>query len=174
MSHKNPTTRQWKLVKVLKESLDGVTLKELADRFEVNERTIRRDLSALSKEFPIQESIEAHGRKLWSLDETPFVATSFNFEEATALYLGYRFLAPMANSFLWEAAQSGLQKIRDQLGTSRANASGPKAGSLEYPVSEGQLPLLRPMVTKITKSKTCTQVAGKRDGRCDSGNTHYA
>jgi predicted DNA-binding transcriptional regulator YafY len=41
----------------------------------------------------------------------------FDFEEAAALYLGHRFLAPLANSSLWEASERGLQKIRKQLGT---------------------------------------------------------
>ena len=41
----------------------------------------------------------------------------FNFEEAAALYLGHRFLTPLVNSFLWASSESGLQKIRKQLGT---------------------------------------------------------
>ena len=119
MSRKNsPTTRSLELLKILKESPEGVTFKELADRFDMTERTIRRLLSAWSNAgLPIKESIEAHGRKRLYLDENPLVPAQFDFTEATALYLGYRFLAPMANSFLWKAARSGLRKIRDQLGT---------------------------------------------------------
>ena len=65
----------------------------------------------------IQELTEAHGRKLWLLQEKTLVPATFNFEEAAALYLGHRFLSPLVNSFLWESAESGLQKIRKQLGT---------------------------------------------------------
>ena len=67
--------------------------------------------------MPIREYTEVHGRKLWSINEDPFVPAQFDFKEAAALYLGHRFLAPLANSSLWEASERGLQKIRKQLGT---------------------------------------------------------
>jgi predicted DNA-binding transcriptional regulator YafY len=113
-----PTPRQWKLIAILKESQGGTTLKALAERLNVTERTIQRDLAMLTEYgLPLLEYTEAHGRKLWSIREDPFVPAMFNFEEAAALYLGHRFLAPLANSSLWEASKSGLQKIRKQLGT---------------------------------------------------------
>jgi len=112
-----PTARQWELIATLKKS-QGITLKDLAEQFGVDERTIRRDLSALIKSgLPILEMTEAHGRKLWYIHENPLAPAQFNFEEAAAFYLGHRFLTPLVNSSLWEAAQSGLKKIRQQLGT---------------------------------------------------------
>ena len=119
MPHKNtPTPRQWKLISILKESKGGSTLKALAERLNVTERTIQRDLAKLIEHgLPILEMTEAHGRKLWFSKEDPFVPAKFDFEEAAALYLGHRFLAPLANSTLWEASERGLQKIREQLGT---------------------------------------------------------
>ena len=118
MPPKNPpTARQWELIATLKKS-KGMTLKDLAERFGVDERTVRRDLSALIKSgLPILELTEAHGRKLWYTHENPLAPAQFNFEEAAALYLGHRFLAPLVNSSLWKAARSGLRKIRRQLGT---------------------------------------------------------
>jgi len=113
-----PTSRQWELLTILKESESGVTIKTLVERLNVGERTIRRDLKMLSEQnFPIQEMTEAHGRKLWFIREAPSVPATFNFDEAAALYLGHRFLSPLINSFLWDSAKSGLQKIRGQLGT---------------------------------------------------------
>jgi len=119
-----PVPRQVKLLKliaILKESQGGITLKALAKRLNVTERTIQRDLAALTESgLPIQEYTEAHGRKLYSIKDDPFVPAvpaKFNFEEVAALYLGHRFLAPLANSSLWEASERGLQKIRQQLGT---------------------------------------------------------
>ena len=123
MSLKNPqTSRLCKLLVTLQESKDGITLKALADRFGVDERTIWRDLSTLIKEgFPIEElAKEAHGRKRWYLKGNP-VAPTFYFEEAAALHLGHRFLAPLTHSSLWESAENGLQKIRKQLGTQHAH-----------------------------------------------------
>lgn len=119
MSNKMPPTpRHCKLIALLSESKDGVTLKALADEFGVDQRTMRRDLSMLKKQGLIHETTEAHGRKLWYADHNPLKPASFSFEEAAALYLGCRYLAPLANSFLWEAARNGLDKIREQLGTS--------------------------------------------------------
>ncbi|MCL2744893.1 MAG: WYL domain-containing protein [Planctomycetaceae bacterium] len=113
-----PTARQWKLIAALKDSEEGCTLKELVKRLGVTERTIQRDLLKLIESgLPLQEYTEAHGRKLWSIQEDPFEPAMFNFEEAAALYLGHRFLTPLTNSFLWEASEKGLQKIRRQLGT---------------------------------------------------------
>jgi proteasome accessory factor B len=51
------------------------------------------------------------------LRENPLTPAQFDFEEAAALYLGHRFLTPLVNSSLWEAAKNGLRKIRQQLGT---------------------------------------------------------
>ena len=111
-----PTARQWKLLATLQELPDGLTLKALADRFGVGERTIRRDLTTLiNGGFPIQElTKEAHGRKRWYSEKT-VASPAFNFEEVAAFSLGYRFLAPLKNSSLVEAAKEGLQNIRKQL-----------------------------------------------------------
>ena len=114
----SPTARQWKLIETLKKSKDGITLKNIADSLGVDDRTIRRDLRMLKKQgLPIRESTEAHGRKLWRIDDNPLIPATFQFDEAAAFYLGYRFLAPLASSFLGEAAEEGLRKIRKQLGT---------------------------------------------------------
>jgi predicted DNA-binding transcriptional regulator YafY len=68
--------------------------------------------------IPIEESArEAHGRKRRYKKNNPIALTTFNFDEAAALQLGHRVLTPLGNSFLWEAAKNGLQKIRKQLGT---------------------------------------------------------
>lgn len=123
MSKNPPTARQWKLIEILKESAPkdkeskgGITLVDLADRLGVNTRTVRRDLEKLVKsEVPIQDRNEAHGRIVYWIDENRFKPPAFNVGEAAALYLGYRFLAPLADSFLGQDAEDGLAKIRKQL-----------------------------------------------------------
>ena len=110
--------RREKLLATLQESPDGLALEALADQFGVSKKTIRRDLKELKKlELPFQTPTEAHGRKRWRIvDENPHTALAFNFEEAAAFSLGCRFLTPLKNSDLGEAAKKGLQKIRKQLG----------------------------------------------------------
>lgn len=110
------TARQWKLIEILKKSKNGMTLAEIADRLGVDERTVRRDLATLIKsEQPFQISTEAHGLKRWRIVENSLTSTAFNFEEVAAFSLGYRFLAPLKNSSLAEAAKERLQNIRKQL-----------------------------------------------------------
>jgi len=54
-----PTSRQWKLLAILKESKGGITINALVERLKVGERTVRRDLKMLLEQnFPIQELTE--------------------------------------------------------------------------------------------------------------------
>ena len=116
--HNPPTVRQWKLIDLLKKSKNGITLADIAGQLGMDDRTIRRDLSRVKKlGLPIKTRNEAHGLKLWRIEDIPHTSSPFNFEEAAALYLGYRFLAPLTGSFLGEAAKDGLRKIKKHLGT---------------------------------------------------------
>ena len=119
MSPQNPpNVRLWKLIDVLKKSKNGMTIEDLAKQLGVDDRTVRRDLTMIKKMgLSIKVTTEAHGRKLWRIEENPLTPATFNFEEAAAFYLGYRFLAPLTGSFLGEAAKDGLRKIRKHLGT---------------------------------------------------------
>ena len=111
--------RQWKLIRLLSESPSGLSLKTLAERLNTTSRTINRDLVVLQQAgVPLTEQIGPHGLKYWALSEkNPGKFASFSYDEAAALYLGRRFLEPLTQTFLWEAADSALKKIRSQLGS---------------------------------------------------------
>ena len=113
-----PTIRHWKLLRLLSESPEGLPLKELAERLGVTPRTVNRDLALFQEAgIPVQETVGPHGLKLWSVAEMEGgVPLGFSYDEAAALYLGRRFLAPLTKTFLWEAADSALRKIRARLG----------------------------------------------------------
>lgn len=98
----------------------GVTIQEMADELGVHSRTIRRDLATFSEVgFPVREHAAERGRKQFTL-HTPGseLPLSFAVDEALALYLGRRFMEPLAGTLLWEASQSAFQKIRACLGKS--------------------------------------------------------
>ena len=84
----------------------------------VTEKTIRRDLQAFQEAgFPLEETVGDHGRKSWRVHTgNGHPELSFGFDEALALYLGRRFLEPLAGTMLWDAAQSAFKKIRACLG----------------------------------------------------------
>lgn len=119
MTEAPPLVRQWILLRTLCARRYGVTVKELAAEMAVGERTIRRDLDAFrAVGFPLTETIGPHSRKSYRIDpEKNQPGMSFAFDEAIALYLGRRFLEPLAGTVFWEAAQRAFEKIRSMLGS---------------------------------------------------------
>ncbi|MCO6459368.1 MAG: WYL domain-containing protein [Pirellulaceae bacterium] len=117
MKNDPPLVRQWLLIKILAARRQGATVGELTGEMRVSMKTIRRDLVALRNAgFPLEEQAGEYGRKSWSLDaQWPRTDLSFTFDEALALYLGQRFLEPLAGTLFWQSAQSALRKIRASL-----------------------------------------------------------
>ena len=124
MEVSSPLIRQWLLLRTLSVRRYGVTVKELAEDSGVSEKTIRRDLEIFqSAGFPLEETVEEFGRKKWKLEsDADPPELSLLWDEAAALYMGQRFLEPLAGTPFWEAAQRAYKKIRATLGE----------GSLKY------------------------------------------
>jgi predicted DNA-binding transcriptional regulator YafY len=118
----SPLVRQWILLRSLSARHGGATIQELVAELGVCEKTIRRDLAVFtSAGFPIEETIERFGRKKWRLDPLKTQpGLTFAFDEAAALYLGRRFLDPLAGTPFWDAAQRAHKKIRATLGKEAA------------------------------------------------------
>ena len=113
-----PLERQWTLLRTLSARHYGSTLKELADEFEVSQKTIHRDLKLLRDlGFPVSQVTGAHGRNHWvaRFDES-CPQLSFNVGEVLSLYLGRALLEPLAGTLFWEAAQSAFRKVKATLG----------------------------------------------------------
>jgi predicted DNA-binding transcriptional regulator YafY len=109
--------RQWRLLRILGTRHFGVTLREMARETGVSEKTIGRDLDTfVALGFPLEEKSGDHGRKTWKLTagwgQPPL---AFTFDEVVVLYLGRRFLEPLAGTELWQAANSAMKKIRATL-----------------------------------------------------------
>jgi proteasome accessory factor B len=110
--------RQWILLGMLRSRSLGASIRALAVELKVSQKTIRRDLDLLrTVGFPLEESVGQYKRKSWRMKagnhQPPL---SFTYEEAAALYLGRRWLSPLAGSALWEAAHEALRKIKAVLG----------------------------------------------------------
>lgn len=113
MGDQPPQVRQWILLRALSVR-HGMTLKELVDELGVSEKTVRRDLDAFTLAgIPLEETVGRHGRKQWRIDITNTQpGMVFTFDEAIALYLGRRFLEPLAGTVFWDAAQRAFKKVR--------------------------------------------------------------
>ncbi len=110
--------RQWILLKKLCVSQTGWTIAELAAELEVNAKTIRRDIAVFRDAgFPVEDVRGASGSKSYRIPAGARVpGLSFAFDEALALYLGRRYLQPLAGTFVWTAADSAFRKIEATLG----------------------------------------------------------
>ncbi|MGA7698806.1 MAG: WYL domain-containing protein [Thermoguttaceae bacterium] len=118
MPRQSPLLRQWVLLKTLCARRQGATVQELAAEMSVGEKTIRRDIEAFQiVGFPVIETSGQFGRKSYRIaPERNQPGMAFAFDEAIALYLGRRFLEPLAGTMFWEAAQRAFKKIRSTLG----------------------------------------------------------
>jgi predicted DNA-binding transcriptional regulator YafY len=118
VSDQSALVRQWLLIKRLGVRHGGLTIGELAGELEVSQKTVRRDLATLNTVgFPVEETVGDYGRKSYRLDPRcarPDLA--FTFDEALALYLGRKYLEPLAGTLIWEAAERSFAKIRASLG----------------------------------------------------------
>ena len=118
MSDAATFSRQWLLLRKLCARHAAWTLRELASEFGVSTKTITRDFDVLRQVgFPLKETVGPRGRKSWRCDTDHILSgLTFTFDEVAALYLGRRFLEPLAGTLLWDAAQRAFRKIRSGLG----------------------------------------------------------
>ena len=60
--------RQWILPRALSSRHYGLTVQEMANELDVNEKTIRRDLDLCRRlRFPLEEDVGIFGRKTWRI-----------------------------------------------------------------------------------------------------------
>jgi predicted DNA-binding transcriptional regulator YafY len=118
MNDTRPLARQWRLLQLLSGRPQGAPIKDLAAEMHVSLKTIRRDLGLFQQlGFPLEGQVGEFGTKTWKVATAWNVTQpSFSFDEALALYLGYKFLQPLAGTVIGEAARHALQKIRAGLG----------------------------------------------------------
>lgn len=109
--------RQWDMMRQLTSSQKGLTLVDLAERFGVSEKTIKRDLMTLHKVFgPWNYKNEAHGRKRYSYDsQTLSFSDVLNHDELFAIYLGATLTHALHGTKVGRYAEAGLEKIRKTL-----------------------------------------------------------
>ena len=105
--------RQWQLYQRLSRLPEGETLADLAGRFEVSTKTIQRDIATLrAVGLTVVEATEKFGLKRWRVEPDTTRMPKLQWDEAAAIYLGRRFLEPLAGTIFWEAAQRAFVKLK--------------------------------------------------------------
>ncbi len=110
--------RQWKILIDIASSAD-CTIASLAAKYEVCDRTVRRDLAALeSAGFPLYPH-RAGNQNCWRLSSKPFKAlaeTAFTLSELCAFYMNRARLAAVGGSPIDGDLQSAMGKVSKALG----------------------------------------------------------
>ena len=102
--------RLFQLLTLLRSRRQVITAQELAERLEVSERTIYRDMQALSLSgMPIESEAGVGYRLRPGFSVPPLM---FDEEELEALLLGVRMVQGWSDDALGSAAGSALEKIR--------------------------------------------------------------
>lgn len=120
MERHTEIVRQWRLLLALEGQARGLSLQQLRAETggEVSERTIRRDLDALSQAgFPIESARHA-GQTRYTLNREVFrglAASGFSLSELSALYLSRTLLAALAGGPFHESLTSAFDKLADAL-----------------------------------------------------------
>ncbi|CAH9049860.1 hypothetical protein PSECIP111951_00057 [Pseudoalteromonas holothuriae] len=100
--------RLFQLVNLLKGRRLAVTAKQLAERFEVSERTIYRDIETLqSSGIPVQGEAGIG----YLISDHPLPPMMFSLDELTALLLGSKMVSAWTDPTLSNHAKSAIEKI---------------------------------------------------------------
>lgn len=105
--------RQWRLLRILTTAQEGKTLMELSAKFNVSEKTIKRDLMTLKKVFgPWKSKNEAHGRKRYRYESQSLSFDEFlDHDELFILYLGLKLTDALTGTHFGDKGESARQKI---------------------------------------------------------------
>ena len=96
----------------------GATLNDLHREFGVSKKTARRDLTAMAEAgLPVRCESGFRGEKTWRLaSPNGLPPLAFAWDEAAALHLARPLLSSLRGTFVWEALDRALAKVRAHLG----------------------------------------------------------
>ncbi len=128
--------RLLQLLQALRERRTAVTANTLADRFDVSERTIYRDMETL---LELGVPVEGEAGTGFILRPGFFLPSmALTQKEADAILLGLRFVAARGDRDLVAAAEAALTKITDGMGD-KAEATMQANGLTAGPSGSGRL-----------------------------------
>lgn len=131
--------RLFRILQLLRGRRRAITARQLAERLEVSERTIYRDVRDLAASGTPIEGEAGIGYRLRDFDLPPLM---FDADEAAALVLGARVVAAFGDAALARAARSAASKVeavlpqKVQAGLDRVALYAPRATGVDPRTSE--------------------------------------
>jgi len=111
--------RQWALLRLLCETDEGLSVKDLADKFGVSKPTIERDIATLQHDFAILDEEAGKQKRLYRIDQQirALETLRFGVGELLAIYAALAGSPTLAGTPIYDDLQSVLLKIRGSLGS---------------------------------------------------------
>jgi len=107
--------RALRLILLLSQQKNGLSVYDLAKHEEIGPKTIRRDLVLLRDEgLPLEEKLVEHGKKLWRIT-AKVDQLSFTLHELLSLYMGRRLMEPFVGTPFFDGIHSLFRKLETQL-----------------------------------------------------------
>ena len=110
--------RHWNLLRTLQTRGQGLTLRELAEEYEVSQRTVQRDFEVLQEMgFPIDHQEDEYGKRFWRLPHDFFKTGPLvlSLTEALSLHLAEHLFEPLAGTLFADGLANVRDKIRSQI-----------------------------------------------------------
>jgi predicted DNA-binding transcriptional regulator YafY len=118
MARSSEVIRQWEILRAIDAARNGIPLAKLASAQGVHQRTIRRDIEALSKAgFPLYDE-KVDGTTVWKLSAKPFRGledTGLSVTELCALYFSRSILETLAGAPFHDEMERAFMKLERAL-----------------------------------------------------------
>src|SRR6476620_7793445 len=118
MARNSELIRQWEILRAIDAARNGIPIPKLASTAGVHQRTIRRDLEALSKAgFPLYDE-QVNGTTMWKLRAKPFRGleeTGLGVTELCALYFSRSIMKALTGAPFQDAAERAFMKLEKAL-----------------------------------------------------------
>lgn len=154
--------RQWALLRLLADSADGWSVKDLAEQLGTSKATIERDLATLERDFAIIEESAGRQKKLYRIDKKirALEAITFGTTELLAIYAAHAALTGLSGTPVHDDLRAVITKIRGFLSPrhnggldAMAKVFVPHArGYIDY---EPQQELIDVLVDTIARRRWC-------------------
>jgi predicted DNA-binding transcriptional regulator YafY len=105
--------RQWTLLRVLSQHVDGLSIEDMARQTAVNARTIRRDLKLFVEAgIPLRETVSVRNKKTWRIDQHGTkVLANHSTDECLALLVAELVFQPLNGTHFYHSLSRCRERV---------------------------------------------------------------